>query len=185
MMGGEPGVSECCQRSAVPTLPWPLPSPIRRRTLVAIAALSLQAIYVHTVLHCNPHGLPGDALWRPLTTQLHATFLYYGSPFLATTICMSLLALMLHTDPLHAALASALRSPLLTPLSELSYCLYLMAELARLWGAMFLLPAGVLPSLIAAAPYTGLVATCLFTLACSYACALVLHRLVEKPFFRL
>jgi peptidoglycan/LPS O-acetylase OafA/YrhL len=151
---------------------------------VGITALALQAVYLHSVLHCNPHGLPGEQKWHPLKVQLYAVFMYYGSPLLAVTTCMGLMALMLHSDPMHAALSSGLSSPLLTPLSKLSYCVYLVAELARLWGVTLLVPAGVLPALIAVSPYTALMAICLFTLACSYACAFVLHHLVEKPFFR-
>jgi peptidoglycan/LPS O-acetylase OafA/YrhL len=155
---------------------------LRRRGLVAAAAISLQAAFVHLSLHWHPHGLPGAPLWQPRTAQLYAALLYWGSPFIALLVSVTLLALMLHSDPLHSALASALGAPLFQPLSNLSYCLYLLHEPARLWGMLLLLPAGLLPALMAAAPVPALLLLTAFTLACGYAAAYLMHHLVEKRF---
>ncbi|KAL4457909.1 hypothetical protein ABPG75_012774 [Micractinium tetrahymenae] len=155
---------------------------LRRRALLAAASLGLQAAFAHTVLAWAPHALLGEAAWSPLTARLYSALLYWGSPLVTGTVAATLLALFLHSDPLHAALASALRSRLFDRLSELSYSLYLLHEQARLWAILFLVPAGLLPAVLAAAPVGGLVLLGLLTLGATLPCAYLLHSLVERRF---
>lgn len=154
----------------------------RRRALLGGGALCLQAAYVHLLLHWSPNGVPGEALWQSTTTTLYAALLYYGSPFVAALVSTTLLCLMLHSDPLHSAVAALLGAPALQPLSNLSYSLYLVHELTRLWGILYILPAGMLPALFASSPVYGLVMFSAFTLACGYAGASAMHHLVERRF---
>lgn len=154
----------------------------RRRTLVAAAAFGLQAAWLYLHIAWCPNSVPGEDLWSLTTTRLYAALLYYGSPFVAALVSASLLAVMLRSDPLHSRIASLLSAPAFLPLSSLSYTLYLIHELARLWAITFLLPVGALPTLIAAAPLPGLLLLTTGTLAAGYACAWVLCMLVEQQF---
>lgn len=154
---------------------------MRRRALLTAVTLCLQAALAHTLLAWAPTALPGEASWAPLTARLYSALLYWGSPLVAAAVAATLLALSLHSDPLHAALASALGSGSLHGPARLSYSLYLLHEQARLW-AILLLPAGLLPSLLAAAPVGGLLLLGLLTLGATLPCAHLLHTLVERRF---
>lgn len=156
------------------------PARLRRRTLVAAAALALQATFARQLLQRHlVFRAPGEAPWPDATTRLHLALAAHGSPFMAALAATSLLALALHADPLHAAAARVLGSAMWEPLERLSYCLYLVHEQARLWAAL-LLPPGALPRLIAARPLLGFAAVSGGTLAAGYACAAVLHVAVER-----
>lgn len=154
---------------------------MRRRALLTATTLCLQAALAHTLLAWAPHALPGQAAWSPLAARLYAALLYWGSPLAAGAVASTLLALSLHSDPLHAALAAALGARCLGRLSQLSYPLYLLHEQARLW-ALLALPAGMLPRLLAAAPVGGLLLLGLLTLGAALPCAHVLRTLVELRF---
>lgn len=129
-----------------------------------------------------PHALPDEAAWSPLTGRLYTALLYWGSPFASAVVACTLLALLLRADPLHAALASALGSRVFDRASDLSYCLYLLHEKARLWALLLVVPAGLLPALLAAAPVRGLLLVWLLTLGAAAPCAQLLHTLVERRF---
>lgn len=158
----------------------------RRRWLVTAAAVGCQACWLCLHVWWNPLASPGpQPKWSLTPTRLYIALAYYGSPFIATTVCATLLALFLRPNPLHAALAAALSSPKLLPAATLSYCLYLIHELARLWGLLLLLPllpAGALAAWVAAAPVAGLLGLAAFTLAAGYACAWLLHVGIEQRF---
>jgi len=152
-----------------------------RRGVLAVAALGLQAVYLHLLLRW--HVLfrpPGGAPWPLRTARLHVALLSFGSPFMAALVATTLLALMLHADPLHALASRLLSAPLWRPLASLSYSQYLIHEQARVWVVQFLLPAGLLPRLIVGWPLPSFVGICLATLAAGYLGALLLWHAVEK-----
>ena len=155
-----------------------------RRGGVTAAAVALQAVYVHLCMHWNLIAMPGELPWAASATTLYASLCYYGSPFLALLVSATLLHLVLpgSSDPVHSRVAAVLASPTLLPIASVSYCLYLMHELARFWAMRLLLPAGALPALVGAAPITSLLAFAAGTLAAGYAVASALHHLVEKRF---
>lgn len=153
---------------------------LRRRALVAAAALALQAAFARQL--ARSHLLfraPGEAPWPEAATRLHLALAAHGSPFMAALAAASLLALALRADPLHAAAARVLGAPAWAPLECLSYCLYLTHEQARLWAAL-LLPPGTLSRLVAAHPLLGYAGVSAGTLAAGYACAAALHAAVER-----
>lgn len=153
-----------------------------RRRLVGAAAAGLQAAAVHIFVNCSQFGLPGEPRWGFHTTRLFAALLYYGSPFKALLAAATLLALMLHSDPVHARAAELLSARWLAAPARLSYGLYLVAEQARFWGMLLLLPAGMLPALIDGAPAAGLAVFWAFSMCAGYAGAALLHVLVERRF---
>lgn len=152
----------------------------RRRGGVAAASAALQAGYFYLRCCWNPNGLPGEALWSPTATRTYSALFYYGSPCLSLLVAVTLVALMLHADPLHSHIASALGSSALLPFANLSFCLYLINEPARLW-ALHLLP-GYVSAAVAASPFLGLASLFALTLAAAYGFAFLLHRLVEQRF---
>lgn len=165
----------CPNPGSPPSLPY-------RRALLSVSALGLQSVLAHTFLAWAAHGTPGEALWSPLAASLYTALMYWGSPLVALTVAITLLALLLSSDFLHSAAASVLSSPVLHPLSKLSYCLYLLAEQARLWALLYLVPAGLIPSVLAAAPVAGLLLLTAISLAAAYPCSYLLHTVVEKRF---
>lgn len=158
----------------------------RRRWLVAGAAAACQVAWLCLHVWWNPLGSSAAQPKWPLTaTRTFVALGYYSGPLIAAAVCTTLLALFLRPDPLHAAAASALSSPALLPAAKLSYSLYLVHELARLWGLMLLLPllpAGAVAAWVAASPVLGLLAIVAFSLAAGYAAAWLLHWAVEKRF---
>jgi hypothetical protein len=153
-----------------------------RRCLIAAAAISLQATAVHLVLHWSQFGLPGESTWPTHTTKLFASLLYYGSPFCALLASATMLALITRSDPLHSCAASLLASQPLVRLANLSYSLYLIAEQARYWAMLYLLPVDFLPALISSAPVPGLVFFCVFSLGAGYFCSYLLTYLMTIIF---
>ncbi|KAL4457910.1 hypothetical protein ABPG75_012775 [Micractinium tetrahymenae] len=151
-----------------------------RRTLVAAAALALQAAFAQLLLQ-RPllFRPPGGAPWPLRYARLHVALLSCGGPFPTALVCSTLLALMLHADPLHAVAARLLGARPWRPLAKLSYAQYLMHEQARLW-VLLALPAGVVPRLIQAHPLAGFAALAAGTLGAGYAAALALHLLLRR-----
>lgn len=177
------GTPTCTHASCFPpTLAPPCHPALRRRALLAAASLGLQAAFAHAALAWAPYALPGEAAWAPLTARLYAALAYWGSPLASGLVACTLLALLLRSDPLHAALASALGSRAFTHASNLSYSLYLVHEQARLWALLLLVPAGALPAALAAAPVRGLLLLWLLTLGAALPCAQLLYTLVERRF---
>ena len=151
-----------------------------RRGWVGAAALCLQAAYWHLLL--DWHLLfrpPGGAPWPLDTARLYIALLSFGSPFMSALVAATLLALALHADPLHALGARLLGARAWRLPAELSYSQYLVHEQARLW-VILLLPAGLLPRLLADWPVLSAALVCGGTLAAGYACAAPLHYLVER-----
>lgn len=155
----------------------------RRRVLVGAVALALQAACTYLALGWSAWGgLPGTQAWHPATTRVFLALFQWGSPFVAAAICATLLALMLRSDPVHAAMTAALGSAPLKHLADLSYSIYLLHELARYWIVLYVLPPGLLPALTAAAPLAAFVFQAGFTLAGAYLGALLMYGLVERRF---
>lgn len=152
----------------------------QRRALVAAAALALQAAFAQLLLR-RPllFRPPGGAPWTLHYTRLHIALLSCGGPLPTALVCATLLALVLHADPLHAAAARLLAAQPWHPPAELSYAQYLLHEQARLW-VLLLLPAGVLPRLIRAHPLAGFVSVAAGTLGAGYAAALAMHLLLRR-----
>lgn len=184
-------ISQCQPSHCPPGLPpRPTSSPLpchRRRGLVAGAAFAVQAAYwaVLATWDHNVRQLSEDPTWRPFEATLFAGLLYFGGPLVTALACATMLALMLRSDALHAAAASALGSAALRPAASLSYCLYLVHDHARLWGLVLLLPSGLLPggsfqAWAAAAPVSSLVGLTAYTLLCGYTAAALMQRLVER-----
>lgn len=154
-----------------------------RLGVVSAAAILCQAAYCHLVGEWTPWGaLREEQAWPLATARLYAVLLHWGSPFAGAMVCATLAALALRSDPLHARAADALSAPALRPLAALSFCVYLLHDLARMLAVVHLLPADFLSSLSAAAPVAGLAAQAAITLAGAYALAACMHRWVECRF---
>lgn len=152
-----------------------------RRALVGAVALALQAAVYHVQTAWPEWGVAGEQRWAPATTQLFVALLYWGSPLMAAMVGATMLAMMLHANPLHAAAAQALASPRLCWLTAHSYSFYLIHEHARVW-LLLTTPAGLLPALLPAAPVAGLLLLCAVNTAVGLAAAALLHRCVESRF---
>ena len=116
------------------------------------------------------------------TACLHSPSLPQGAPFPALLVAAATLALALGADPLHRAAAKALGSIPLTSLGALSYAVYTTADLARIWALAYLLPPDHLSRLAARSPLASLAAQCQVVLLSSWAAAVAMHVLVERPF---
>lgn len=126
---------------------------------------------------------PGEAPWPLNAARLHISLLSFGGPFITTLVCTTLLAVLLHVDPLHTLAARILRARLWRPLAELSFLQYLLHEHARLWVILLLIPPGLLPQLVERSPRLGFACIAGATLAAGYLAALLLHLLL-KPWSR-
>lgn len=154
---------------------------------MAGAAFAAQAAYlaVLSTWEYNARPTGSDLTWSPTEATVFAALLYFGGPLVTALACATLLALVLHSDALHAAVAAALGSAALRPAANLSYCLFLVHEFARLWGLHLLLPSSVLPggtfqAWAATAPVLSLAGLTGFTLLCGFTAAALMHRLVER-----
>ena len=129
---------------------------------------------------------PGSAPWPLASARLQLALASYGSPLYAACVAACLLALMLHADPAWAAAARVLGAQQWRPLARLSYALYLVAEHARLWALLALVRLagpGWVPRAIAAQPLASFAAVTAGSVLAAYPCALLLHWLVERPFW--
>ncbi|KAL4440479.1 hypothetical protein ABPG75_003480 [Micractinium tetrahymenae] len=154
-----PPLSPCAAFPPGPTPPHLAPPPMR--PLLAAAALAVQAAFLSSYLAWCPLDAPSGApRWDPLAARLFAALAYWGGPLVSAGLAVCLLALLLRADPLHAALAGLLGCRLLEPFARLSYCLYLVHELARILALTHLLPLGILPSLSAPSPLGALLHLC-------------------------
>lgn len=123
---------------------------------------------------------PGAAPWPLALSRLCLALESYGSPLIAATVAVTFLALCLRADPLHAAAARVLSARAWRLPALLSYALYLAHEQARLWVALYLLPAGVLPALVEAHPLAGFLAIAAGTLVAGYAVAIAAQSAVDR-----
>lgn len=163
------------QRSA------PTGLPIRRGAIVAMAAIGLQAGYLHSVTKGKLFPPPQPRLPRADAAWL-AALGFFGSPYLAARIAATLAALILAADPLHALLGRVLALPAWRPLAELSYSLYLLHELPKAAAIHWFVPPGALASLAARSPLPALWLICGGTLSAAYAAAWLCWWLVERRF---
>lgn len=168
-------ISNNCSLASAP------PDALCSKAWVSAVALGLQAAYLVPLL-AAPVVPPADAPKLPFAAaRLVAALGLYGSPFVACLVGASLAALVLRADPLHAAAARLLSWPGWRLPADLSYSLYLLHELVKV-EAVALLPAGLLPALVAAAPLAALGGIAVATLALGYAAAWLCWRLVERSF---
>lgn len=163
-----------------PDLPF-LGLPACRPMLVSGTAFALQGMYLITVSGGNLHPPKDVPLLPPLAAKLVATFLFYGSPFHACLVSATLLALVLRSDPLHAAAARLLSTRPLAAAATLSYSVYLLHEMVKI-GLVTVAP-GLLTAFLDNAPQAALAGLIAATLVASYAVGYLNWRLVERRFY--
>ncbi|EFN54651.1 hypothetical protein CHLNCDRAFT_52968 [Chlorella variabilis] len=154
---------------------------MRRPMLVSGTAFALQGMYLITVSGGNLHPPKDVPLLPPLAAKLVATFLFYGSPFHACLVSATLLALVLRSDPLHAAAARLLSTRPLAAAATLSYSVYLLHEMVKI-GLVTVAP-GLLTAFLDNAPQAALAGLIAATLVASYAVGYLNWRLVERRFY--
>jgi peptidoglycan/LPS O-acetylase OafA/YrhL len=114
------------------------------------------------------------------TARLIAALSFYGSPFYAFLISTTLLAMVLRSDPLHAAGGWLLASPPFKAAAKMSYSVYLVHEMVKVLIVMAA-PAA-LAAWIQQEPVGALHGLIGATLAGSYVAGWLSWRLIEQRF---
>lgn len=143
-------------------------------------AFALQATYLLAVSGGSLYPPPGTPHMPATTARLIAALWFYGSPFYACLISATLLALVLCSDPLHAAAAWLLGTPPFKAAAMLSYSVYLLHEMVKV--ALVVAAPALLAAWIQQAPLAALTGLTGATLVASYAVGWLSWRLIEQRF---